>query len=118
MKKTVDLIGIGDPILDLAVEMEKLPETNTNAKLYGCCFQGGGNVPTALAAAGRLGLKCAILGIMGDDMAGNANIADFRFNHVDASHLTVDLHHGAVQQRQGASQLCRKLPSVRRFRPG
>ena len=90
MIKTVDLIGIGDPILDLAVEMEKLPESNTNAKLYGCCFQGGGNVPTALAAAGRLGLKCAILGIMGDDMAGNANIADFQFNHVDASHLTVD----------------------------
>jgi len=76
--------------LDLAVEMEKLPQTNTNGKLYGYCFQGGGNIPTALAAAGRLGLKCAVLGIMGDDMAGKANIADFQFNHVDTSHLTVD----------------------------
>jgi len=90
MRKTIDVIGIANPILDLVLEMDQLPPTNTNGKMNEYCFQGGGNVTTALAACGMLGLKCAVLGIIGDDMAGRANIADFKFNHVDISHLIVD----------------------------
>src|SRR5574344_726978 len=90
MTKTIDVIGIANPILDLVLEMDRLPPTNTNGRMNEYCFQGGGNVTTALAACGRLGLKCSVLGIIGDDMAGRANIADFKFNRVDTSHLIVD----------------------------
>jgi len=90
MKKNLDIIGLANPILDLVLEMEKLPESNTNGQLHEYCFQGGGNVTTALAVCGMLGLRSSILGVVGDDMAGHANIADFKFNHVDTSHLIVD----------------------------
>lgn len=90
MKKNIDIIGIANPFLDLVIEIERLPKTNTNDKLYDYGFQGGGNVATALAACGVLGLRCAVLGVIGDDMAGKACIADFKFNHVDVSHMIVD----------------------------
>ena len=90
MEKKWDVIGLANPILDMVLEMERLPESNTNCRLYEACFQGGGNVTTALAVCGMLGLRSSVLGVVGDDMAGNANIADFKFNHVDTTHLIVD----------------------------
>ena len=88
-KKTLDVIGLGDPNMDLIVELEKLPETNTNMRMYEYCFQGGGNVATAVAASGMLGLKSAIVGIVGDDLLAQNAVEDFAYNHVDTSHLVV-----------------------------
>ena len=56
-EKTIDLIGFGDPFLDLVIKLDKLPETNTSCQMNEYGFQGGGNVPTACVAAARLGLK-------------------------------------------------------------
>lgn len=89
-KRKTDIIGIANPMLDLVVEMEKLPETNTNHRLYEFFFQGGGNVTTALAACGMLGLNSSVIGVVGDDGPGHANIADFQYNHVDTSHVIMD----------------------------
>lgn len=88
--KTMDMIGFGNPFQDLIVELDKLPPSNVNIRMRNYVFQGGGNVPTATAAAGRLGLRCAILGVAGDDMFGHANAADFAYNNVDTSHLMLD----------------------------
>lgn len=87
--KELDIIGLGDPNMDLIVELEKLPETNTNMRMYEYCFQGGGNVATAVAASGMLGLKSAIVGIVGDDLLAQNAVEDFAYNHVDTSHLVV-----------------------------
>ena len=90
MEKKWDMIGFGNPFQDLIVELDQLPPTNVNICMRNYVFQGGGNVPTATVAAGRLGLKAAILGVAGDDMFGHANVADFEYNHVDTSHLKLD----------------------------
>ena len=86
-EKQWDMIGFGDPFQDLIVELDQLPPTNVNIRMRNYVFQGGGNVPTATVAAGRLGLRAAILGVAGNDLFGRANAADFAYNHVDVSHL-------------------------------
>lgn len=90
INKTIDIIGIANPIEDLDIHLKQLPPTNTNNRMDEFCFMGGGNVTTALTVCGVLGLKSHILGLVGDDMFGKANIRDFRYNHVDTSHLIVD----------------------------
>ena len=89
MEKKFDVIGFGDPFQDLDIQLSKLPETNVNMRMNDYCFMGGGNVPTAMVAAARLGLKSSILGVVGDDMLGRLATADFTYNHVDTSHLKV-----------------------------
>ena len=89
-EKRFDMIGFGNPFQDLIVELDQLPPSNVNIRMNSYGFQGGGNVPTATVAAGRLGLRAAILGVSGDDMFGHANAADFEYNHVDISHLKMD----------------------------
>lgn len=84
-----DLIGWGDPFLDLVVEIDKLPSSNTNCVMHSRCFQGGGNVATALVAAARLGLKTALIGSVGDDLFGKLSISDLEYNNVDISHMVV-----------------------------
>ena len=89
MEKKFDVIGFGDPFQDLDIQLSRLPETNVNMRMNDYCFMGGGNVPTAMVAAARLGLKSSILGVVGDDMLGRLAAADFTYNHVDTSHLKV-----------------------------
>ena len=89
-EKKFDMIGFGNPFQDLIVELDKLPPTNVNMRMRNYVFMGGGNIPTATVAAGRLGLRAAILGISGNDMFGYANKADFEYNHVDTSHLVLE----------------------------
>ena len=89
MEKKFDVIGFGDPFQDLDIQLSRLPETNVNMRMNDYCFMGGGNVPTAMVAAARLGLKSSILGVVGDDMLGRLAAADFTYNHVDTSHVKV-----------------------------
>lgn len=89
-EKRFDMIGFGNPFQDLVIELNRLPRTNVNIQMNDYCFQGGGNVPTATVAASVLGLRCAILGVAGDDMFGHASVKDFEYNHVDTSHLLLD----------------------------
>ncbi len=87
--KTIDLIGIGDPFLDLVIEIDQLPKSNTNCPMHSRCFQGGGNVATALVAASRLGLRTALVGSVGDDLFGKMSLTDLEYNKVDISKMIV-----------------------------
>ena len=89
-EKQYDVIGIANPILDLILEMDQLPSTNTNGKMSNFCYQGGGNVTTALVACSVLGMRTAILGVTGDDIMGKAIRHDFEYNAVDTSRLIED----------------------------
>jgi sugar/nucleoside kinase (ribokinase family) len=90
MKKyNVDIVGIGDPFLDLVTHIEMLPKSNTNCKMHSHCFQGGGVVATALVAAARLGLKAALVGSVGDDLFGKLSLSDLKYNNVDVSFMKV-----------------------------
>lgn len=84
-----DIIGFGDPFLDLVIEIDKLPESNTNCNMYERCFQGGGNVATALAAASRLGLKTSLIGSVGGDLFGKMSLLDLEYNGIDTSKMVV-----------------------------
>ena len=88
-RKKIDIIGFGDPFLDLVVKLDKLPKTNTNCQINEYGFQGGGNVPTACVAAARLGLKTALIGCVGDDLFGKMGLADLQYNHVDTSRISI-----------------------------
>lgn len=87
--KTIDLIGFGDPFLDLVVKLDRLPRTNKNCRINEYVFQGGGNVPTACVAAARLGLKTSLIGCVGDDLFGRAGLEDLQYNAVDISKMSV-----------------------------
>lgn len=89
MEKTFDIIGLATPGQDLVIELEKMPR-EVSSKMYDCCFQGGGWVATALCAAGNLGMRASFCGVVGDDIFGKMIAEDFRFNHVDTSHLIVE----------------------------
>lgn len=88
-EKKIDLIGFGDPFLDLVVKLDKLPKTNTSCQINDYGFQGGGNVPTACVAAARLGLKTSLIGCVGNDLFGKVGLADLQYNNVDTSKMSV-----------------------------
>ncbi len=83
----LDIIGIENPVMDFNTLMEKMPERGGFAQLKEYSWQGGGNVGSALVAAARLGAKCGIVGIVGDDANGQFCIDDFKRHDIDTSHL-------------------------------
>ena len=87
--KKYDIIGIGNPGQDMVVELEKIPYEEVSSRMYDCSFQGGGWVATALCAAGNLGAKASMLGVIGDDTFGKMIVDDFKYNNVDTEHLVV-----------------------------
>lgn len=88
-EKTWDLIGFGDPFLDLVVKLDQLPPSNKNCQMKEYGFQGGGNVPTAVVAAARLGAKASLIGCVGDDLFGQIGMSDLTYNNVDVSKMSV-----------------------------
>ena len=74
----LDIIGIENPVMDFNTLMEKMPERGGFAQLKDYSWQGGGNVGSALVAAARLGAKCGIVGLVGEDYFGQFCIDDFK----------------------------------------
>lgn len=87
---SIDIVGIGYPCLDMVVRIPHLPQSGTAVPIQRYLYQGGGTVSTALVAASSLGASAGIVGLVGDDSAGEFCIRDFQFNKVDVSRLIVD----------------------------
>lgn len=83
----MDIIGIGQPIKDFLMVIDRMPSQNSFAALEDYSSQGGGKVSTALVAAARLGMKCAIMGTVGQDKKGSFVREDFIRHGIDTSHL-------------------------------
>ena len=86
----IDIIGIENPVMDFNILLEKMPEAGGFGFLKEYSWQGGGNVGSALVAAARLGAKCGIIGIVGDDPYGQFCVDDFKRHNIDTSHLIKD----------------------------
>ena len=86
----MDVIGLDMPVMDLLLRVSRLPEKNGGTKLLEYGMQGGGKVPTALAALGRLGASCGIVGTVGGDDFGRFCVEDLVRHRVDTTWLTVD----------------------------
>jgi sulfofructose kinase len=87
------VIGMGVPVADYLINLERLPKPNEGSNALCHSWQFGGKVATGMAALGRLGIPCAYMGIAGDDYNGWANQTDFQFNGVDTSHMVFDANY-------------------------
>ncbi|MDD3164605.1 MAG: carbohydrate kinase family protein [Oscillospiraceae bacterium] len=94
-------IGIGGGVADMLVNIDKLPTYNQGARLLMQSYQYGGKVPSGMAALGRLGVPCAMIGVVGDDSLGHAQLRDYQRNGVDVSQMVVD--------PEGTTPLCMVL---------
>ena len=88
--KKIQVVGIDYPCLDYVIEIERIPETNREADIDSESWQGGGMVPTALAALGRLGAVSGLIGVSGDDIYGEYCKADLERHGVDTGHIIMD----------------------------
>lgn len=84
------ILGIGTPVSDYLMNVDKLPESNEGAMLLDHSWQYGGKIATAMAALGRLGVPCYMMGVVGDDINGHAHINDFQFNGVNTDYIIID----------------------------
>ena len=89
MEKTFDVIGIGQPCVDYAMRVPDMPKADAGCRVLGTSWQGGGVVPTGLTAASRLGLRCALISSVGDDMLGQYCCRDLLDHGVDLSHTRI-----------------------------
>lgn len=97
MGKTFDVIGFEDLIMDFAMQIDCIPETDGMALIQDSCWAGGGNASSAIVALSRLGASCAMVGTAGTDAYGDFCVEDMRKNGVDTSHL---------KQVEGETTLC------------
>lgn len=86
----IDVVGIDYPCLDYVIAVDRLPGTNDEIDIKDETWQGGGMVPTALAALGRLGVRSGLIGVVGDDLYGKYCVEDLKRHSVDTRHLIVD----------------------------
>ncbi|WP_343250712.1 carbohydrate kinase family protein [Diplocloster hominis] len=85
----MDIIGIAQPIKDLILVVDRLPDENSYTSLLDYSSQGGGKVSTALVAASRLGMECAVAGTIGKDAKGKFVREDFIRHGIQADQLKV-----------------------------
>lgn len=90
MKFMFDVVGIDYPCVDLNVNVDALPESNGGTRINNLSWQGGGKVSSGLVTAARLGARCAIAGIVGDDKYGAFCRKDFIDHGIDVKYLKVE----------------------------
>lgn len=87
MEKTYDVIGVENLIMDLALQINKLPATDGISLLKEYCWQSGGNASSAIVALARLGATCGMIGTVGSDPFGRFCREDMQRHGVDTSHI-------------------------------
>ena len=80
-----DIIGIGASVFDTLMLVESFPREDTKQQALKTMTQGGGPCATALAAAARLGVSAAYMGVLGDDGYGRYMMDDFQRLGVETS---------------------------------
>lgn len=88
----IEIAGIGANVFDTLFSVKQYPREDTKMCAYSVKPSGGGPCATGLAAAARLGAKCAFIGNMTDDSGGIFLKNDFEKYGVDTS--CVKIKHG------------------------
>jgi len=83
----VDVVGLGNPVMDLVVNLSQVPRGNSLVRANEIFHQGGGNCASAMAASARLGAKTGMLAKVGGDSTGDFVIKDLQYNGVDTSRI-------------------------------
>lgn len=87
METDFDIVGFGICTVDFLGLVERYPEAGEKVRMREFSKQGGGLTGTALAAAARLGARCAYLGKLGRDEYSDFLIEAFRRDGVDVEHV-------------------------------
>lgn len=82
-----DLLGLGQISLDRVGVVERLPVAGEKTVLQAEHLLPGGQVATAVLAAARLGLRCALAAALGSDEAGERALAPLREAEIDTSRV-------------------------------
>lgn len=81
----IDLLGLGQISLDRVGSIARWPERGAKIAVESELELPGGQIATAVLAATRLGLRCALVGAVGEDGAAERALAPLRSAGVDLS---------------------------------
>ncbi len=83
VSKTLDCLGMGIMPLDLLYTIDRYPPAGGKENATALCIQGGGPVPNALVGLSRLGLKTALIAVVGNDWIGRVGIEELKKEKVN-----------------------------------
>ncbi len=88
-RNPVDIMGIGDALVDLTTRASQLPPRGGNIWSTAVGMSPGGTTANVAANAAGLGLRSGFVGCVGDDPYGHYLIAEFERARVDTRGLVV-----------------------------
>ena len=89
-QKNIDIVGIGASTLDRFIVVDHYPTGREVQQVVSSTTDGGGPVATALAVAGKYGVRTAMIDSIGDDMVGRHILADFEKYNVNTDAIQVE----------------------------
>lgn len=73
--------------LDFLYTVRRLPEAGEKIDAVDFCMQGGGPVPNAMVGLSRLGMKCAVIAVVGNDFFGELSIRELKDENIDCRYI-------------------------------
>ena len=89
-RKNIDIVGIGASTLDRFIVVDHYPTGREVQQVVSSTTDGGGPVATALAVAGKYGVRTAMIDSIGDDMVGRHILDDFEKYNVNTEAIQVE----------------------------
>ena len=85
----VDVVGLGLNATDTVMTVHEFPALGGKERVVASSMQAGGQTATALVTCRRLGLKVRYIGKVGDDPAGQLQLASLRREGLDLAYAKV-----------------------------
>lgn len=85
--KRVEIIGLGEVVLDWVTELPNFPKPDEKVDAISENYFPGGVTANFLVAAARLGGNCGFIGAVGDDSYGDYLIHDFKRESIDTTFI-------------------------------
>ncbi len=85
--KEIDIIGVGEVVVDWVTEVPHFPEPDEKIDALSENYFAGGVTANFLVAAAHLGVRCGFIGAVGDDSYGDFLISNFRKERVNTQFL-------------------------------
>ncbi len=85
----VDVVGLGLNATDTVMTVREFPALGGKERVVASSLQAGGQTATALVTCRRLGLKVRYIGKVGDDPAGQLQLASLRREGLDMAYTKV-----------------------------
>jgi len=89
VRTRLDVVGIGLNATDIVAQVHRFPSPGSKVRIQSLERQAGGQTATALVTCQRLGLRARYIGRVGDDEAGQLQLASLRREGLDLRYLRV-----------------------------